>query len=143
MSYSPCDYMDDINAALKVVVDDEDCSKSADAALAEIERLQGFENKAWLLVAHSEEELYDLIDWLHDHPSDEELDEENLPAATRVRLNAWLLRLAGAQETDSYPCLAAVPPALARVLEMVIEDWSEVEGSHDVDFNTTLIEQEG
>ncbi|SHH04794.1 hypothetical protein [Bradyrhizobium erythrophlei] len=122
---------------------DDDPSKSEAAALAEIERLKGLENKAWLLVVHSDEELSDLIEWIDEHPSDEEMSEEGIVTAARVRLNAWLLRLAGAQSENSYPCFAAVPPALARLLEMLIDDWSEVEGSHDAEFNTTLIEQEG
>jgi hypothetical protein len=143
MSYSACDYMDDINRALKVDVDSEDVRESAGAALDEIERLQAFENKSWLLVVHNHEELFDLIDWLKDHPSDDEMNEEDLPIAMRVRLEAWLLRLSGSQSDTSFPCFAAVPPALAQLLGMVIDDWTEVEASHNEDFMTVLIEQEG
>lgn len=46
MSYSPCDFMDNITSALNINLDTDDVSKVADVALAEIERLQAADKLA-------------------------------------------------------------------------------------------------
>lgn len=43
MTYSPCDYQDDVNRALGISLDTDDCEEQAEAAIAEVIRLQAIE----------------------------------------------------------------------------------------------------
>jgi hypothetical protein len=100
-------------------------------------------DKAWMLVIGSDSELSDLIDWITDHPSEEEMDEEGIPVTVRARLDTWLRGIAEEQESDSYPCYVPVPLELVNLLNMLIEDWSEVEQSHGETFTTLIVSSEG
>ncbi|UPT95436.1 hypothetical protein J4G48_0040490 [Bradyrhizobium barranii subsp. apii] len=93
MSYSPCDYMDDVNAALNVDVDDEDVSVSADAALAEIERLQAIEKAHKAAPATTMERMLylvgpigDHLDWDNDGPVSRDLFVWAADASEAVKL---------------------------------------------------------
>ncbi|MGX1364054.1 hypothetical protein [Bradyrhizobium elkanii] len=100
-------------------------------------------DKAWMLAISSADELGDLITWIDEHPSDEELDEEGIPVTNRSRLYTWLQGIAEHQEQDAYPCYVPVPLELVGILNMLIEDWSEVENSHGETFTTMLTSSEG
>ena len=99
--------------------------------------------KAWMLVIGSESELNDLIDWIEDHPSDEEMDEEGIPITTKARLDTWLRKILDESERDAYPAYIPVPLELVNLLNMLIEDWSEVEGAHGETFTTMMVSSEG
>jgi len=43
MSYTPCDYMDDLNGALGISLDTETCGRLPAPAIEEVERLQAIE----------------------------------------------------------------------------------------------------
>lgn len=98
-------------------------------------------NKAHMLCIHSLEELADLHEWLTNHPSDEELQEEGIDLAIRGRLDAWLGKIREAAE--ECPCYVPVPLPLVATLDLLIGDWSEVLSSHDDEFYTDLISSEG
>jgi hypothetical protein len=100
-------------------------------------------DKAWMLVIGSESELNDLIDWIHDHPSEEEMDEEGIPITTKARLDTWLRKIQEESEADAYPAYIPVPLELVNLLNMLIEDWSEVEGAHGETFTTVMVSSEG
>jgi hypothetical protein len=100
-------------------------------------------DKAWMLVIGSESELTDLIDWINDHPSDEEMDEEGIPVTVRARLDTWLRNIADEQEKYAYPCYVPVPLDLVNLLNLLIEDWAEVEESHGETFTTVMVTSEG
>lgn len=96
-------------------------------------------DRAWMLAIGSADELGDLITWIDEHPSDEELDEEGIPVTNRARLQG----IAEHQEQDAYPCYVPVPLELVGILNMLIDDWSEVENSHGETFTTMLTSSEG
>ena len=100
-------------------------------------------DKAWMLVIGSESELSDLIDWIADHPSEDEMDEEGIPATVRARLDTWLRNIADEQEKDAYPSYVPVPLELVTLLNLLIEDWAEVEESHGETFTTMMVSSEG
>ncbi|MCS3449921.1 hypothetical protein M2222_001256 [Bradyrhizobium elkanii] len=100
-------------------------------------------DRAWMLAIGSADELGDLITWIDEHPSDEELDEEGIPVTNRARLDTWLQGIAEHQEQDAYPCYVPVPLELVGILNMLIDDWSEVENSHGETFTTMLTSSEG
>lgn len=100
-------------------------------------------DKAWMLVIGSESELSDLIDWIVDHPSEEEMDEEGIPVTTKARLDTWLRKILEESESDAYPSYIPVPLELVNLLNMLIEDWSEVEGAHGETFTTVMVSSEG
>jgi hypothetical protein len=100
-------------------------------------------DKAWMLVIGSESELSDLIDWIADHPSEEEMDEEGIPITTKARLETWLVKIREEIESDDYPFYYPVPLELVNLLNMLIEDWSEVETAHGETFTTLLTSSEG
>ena len=100
-------------------------------------------DKAWMLVIGSESELNDLIDWIEDHPSEEEMDEEGIPVTTKARLETWLRNILDESESDAYPTYIPVPLELVNLLNMLIEDWSEVEGAHGETFTTVMVSSEG
>ena len=100
-------------------------------------------DKAWMLVIGSESELNDLIDWIEDHPSEEEMDEEGIPVTTKARLETWLRNILDESESDAYPAYIPVPLDLVNLLNMLIEDWSEVEGAHGETFTTVMVSSEG
>jgi hypothetical protein len=100
-------------------------------------------DKAWMLAIGSGSELGDLMDWIDEHPSDEEMEEEGIPITTRARLDTWLRKIPDEQEPDAFPCYVPVPLELVNLLNMLIEDWSEVETSHGEIFTTMLTSSEG
>lgn len=163
MTYSCSDFFDDIIRALAIDTNDDGVEAQADLCIAEIDRLQAIEmsykaltggdimaglpraelDKAWMLVIGSESELNDLIDWIEDHPSEEEMDEEGIPVTTKARLDTWLRKILEESESDAYPAYIPVPLELVTLLNMLIEDWSEVEGAHGETFTTVMVSSEG
>ncbi|WFU52243.1 hypothetical protein QA639_21280 [Bradyrhizobium pachyrhizi] len=129
-----------INAGYRIR-DMNDVDLEARSVLASLPKAQL--DKAWMLVIGSESELNDLIDWIADHPSKEELDEEGIPETNRARLDTWLRQILDESEKDAYPAYYPVPLELVNLLNMLIEDWSEVEGAHGETFTTMLTSSEG
>jgi len=98
--------------------------------------------KAHLLVAADEEEITDLIDWADEHPTTDQLYQEQIPIHTRYRVKDWLSKILEADK-DSYPVYTPVPADLADFLDLLIADWIEVLTSHDEVFHSYLVESEG
>ncbi len=94
MSYTPCDYMDDVNAALGVSLDTEDVTEVANAALAEISRLKALDTSSGLESEHGgtweEHEKFPPADW--------RMDVSN--GDTRLGYWAWVVSQIEATEDD-------------------------------------------
>lgn len=97
--------------------------------------------KAYMLSLNDDGELADILTWLDEHPDDDALRAEGIDESTRWRLNDWLMKVA--KETESFPWFVPVPLGLARILEMVIENYAEVEASHGESFDAGLTCSEG
>lgn len=91
--------------------------------------------KAYMLIAHSEEEIADLRTWLAEHPDAEDMKAEGMDPAVKPRIDQLF---AIVLDHGAFPSCWPVPPDLVPVLEWVIEDWAEVLGSHNEEFHTEL-----
>jgi hypothetical protein len=95
-----------------------------------------------MLVAANQEELGDIATWLDEHPSKEEMVEAGIGEEIKPRLDALLTRVINERDADAYPVYVPVPHDLAPLLDLTIEDWSEVLTSHDEELLTDLVSVE-
>ncbi|ARQ95244.1 hypothetical protein [Bradyrhizobium phage BDU-MI-1] len=93
----------------------------------------------YVLVAHSMYDIDDLITWLDDHPSDDELRERAIDTPVRWDAIGFLNGVLQRDES-AFPARIRLPDNkdLREVLEMVIEDYAEVESAHRAEFHTYI-----
>ncbi|WP_315768484.1 MULTISPECIES: hypothetical protein [unclassified Bradyrhizobium] len=82
MSYTPPDYMDDLNRALNVSLDTDDCELQATAAIAEVDRLQGIEKLLRDNLVH----IIAALEQKRDSDADNDREGEAEEAGTLIRL---------------------------------------------------------
>jgi hypothetical protein len=96
--------------------------------------------KAYMLVVNSEEELGSLVEWLREHPDEDDMKADGLNPALKPRLDAFLQTLDTSH--DTIPFYVPVPLDLAPLLEWVMDDWAEVLGSHNEALESELLSVE-
>lgn len=93
MTYSPCDYQDDVNRALGISLDTDDCEEQAEAAIAEVIRLQAIEKAHKAAPATTMERMLylvgpigDQLDWDNDGPVSRDLFVWATDASEAIKL---------------------------------------------------------
>lgn len=97
-----------------------------------------------VLVANSLDDIVDLVTWLDEHPSDDELQQRAIDPSVRWDAMAFLngvvccAHVFGRQ--DAFPVRLRLPDNkdMISVLELVIEDYAEVEAAHHNGFETHI-----
>lgn len=95
-----------------------------------------------VLVAHSLSDIDDLITWLDEHPSDDELRRQAIDPSKRWDAMGLLNGVAARHEA-SFPARLRLPDNkdVVTIIELVIEDYAEVMSAHRDEFHTRIEEE--